>query len=83
VVVFEHEPQKTIGLAFGGTGNTRYATNRVKALNAQAHGALAVLVMAEPNRKHPLTSIAICGSAAVRRNAAAAARWWTMRCTFR
>src|SRR6202042_2466581 len=33
--------------------NTRYATNRVKALNAQAHGAVAVLVMAEPNRRHP------------------------------
>ena len=37
----------------GGTGNTRYATGRVKALNAQAHGALAIIVMAEPNRKHP------------------------------
>ena len=54
VVVFEHEPQETDPASrFGGTGNTRYATNRVKALNAQAHGALAVIVMAEPNRKHP------------------------------
>ncbi|MFC3673071.1 M20/M25/M40 family metallo-hydrolase [Novosphingobium pokkalii] len=54
VVVFEHEPQENDPASrFGGTGNTRYATNRVKALNAQAHGALAVLVMAEPNRKHP------------------------------
>lgn len=54
VVVFEHEPQETDPHSrFNGTGNTRYATTRVKALNAQAHGALAVLVMAEPNRKHP------------------------------
>jgi Zn-dependent M28 family amino/carboxypeptidase len=54
VLVFEHEPQENdVHSRFGGTGNTRYATNRVKALNAQAHGALAMLVMAEPNRKHP------------------------------
>ena len=54
VLVFEHEPQENDPKSrFGGTGNTRYATNRVKALNAQAHGALAVIVMAEPNRKHP------------------------------
>lgn len=54
VVLFEHEPQENDPHSrFGGTGNTRYATNRVKALNAQAHGAVAVVVMAEPNRKHP------------------------------
>ena len=54
VAVFEHEPQETDPHSpFNGTGNTRYATNRVKALNAQAHGAVAVIVMAEPNRKHP------------------------------
>ena len=54
VMVFEHEPQENDPHSrFNGTGNTRYATNRVKALNAQAHGALAVLVIAEPNRKHP------------------------------
>ena len=54
VVLFEHEPQESDPhSAFNGTGNTRYATNRVKALNAQAHGAVAVIVMAEPNRKHP------------------------------
>ncbi|WP_164157879.1 M20/M25/M40 family metallo-hydrolase [Sandarakinorhabdus rubra] len=54
VVLFEHEPQEDDPKSrFGGTGNTRHATNRVKALNAQAHGALAIIVMAEPNRKHP------------------------------
>jgi len=54
VVVFEHEPQENDPHSrFAGTGNTRYATNRMKAVNAQAHGALAVLVVAEPNRKHP------------------------------
>lgn len=54
VVVFDHEPQENDAQSiFNGTGNTRYATIRVKALNAQAHGALAVVVVAEPNRKHP------------------------------
>jgi hypothetical protein len=54
VVVFEHEPQENDAKSrFGGTGNTRHATNRVKALNAQAHGAVALVVVAEPNRKHP------------------------------
>ena len=54
VAVFEHEPQENDPhSSFNGTGNTRNATNRVKALNAQAHGAVAVIVMAEPNRKHP------------------------------
>jgi hypothetical protein len=54
VVVFEHEPQENDPHSrFNGTGNTRYATNRVKALIAQAHGARAVIVVAEPNRKHP------------------------------
>jgi hypothetical protein len=53
-VVFEHEPQENDPHSrFAGTGNTRYATNRMKAVNAQAHGALAVLVVAEPNRRHP------------------------------
>lgn len=54
VLVFEHEPQETDpGSRFGGTGNTRYATSRVKGLIAQAHGAVALLIMAEPNRAHP------------------------------
>lgn len=54
VVVFDHEPQENDAQSiFNGTGNTRYATIRVKALNAQAHGAVAVVVVAEPNRKHP------------------------------
>lgn len=54
VLVFEHEPQENDPTSrFNGTGNTRHATNRVKALAAQARGALALLVMAEPNRKHP------------------------------
>jgi hypothetical protein len=54
VVVFDHEPQENDPASiFNGTGNTRYATSRVKLLNAQAHGAVAVLQVAEPNRKHP------------------------------
>lgn len=52
-LVFDHEPQEDDPASrFNGAGNTRHATSRVKALNAQAHGALAVIVMPEPNRKH-------------------------------
>jgi Zn-dependent M28 family amino/carboxypeptidase len=54
VLIFDHEPQENDPASiFNGTGNTRYATTRVKAMNAQAHGAVAVLIVAEPNRKHP------------------------------
>ncbi|ADW67442.1 M20/M25/M40 family metallo-hydrolase [Granulicella tundricola] len=69
VLIFDHEPQEDDAHSvFNGTGNTRYATARVKVLNAQAHGAVAVLIVAEPNRKH-LTNAersARIGSSAVR-----------------
>ena len=53
VLIFEHEPQeRNPASIFNGTGNTIYATNRIKALNAQKHGAIAVLIAPEPNRKH-------------------------------
>ncbi len=53
VLIFDHEPQETNAKSiFNGLGNTRYATARVKVLNAQAHGAVGVLIVAEPNRKH-------------------------------
>jgi hypothetical protein len=54
VLLFDHEPQENdLAFIFNGTGNTRYATTRVKAMNAQQHGAVGVLILAEPNRKHP------------------------------
>ncbi len=54
VLLFDHEPQENDPHSiFNGTGNTRYATSRVKVLNAQSHGAVGVLLVAEPNRKHP------------------------------
>jgi Zn-dependent M28 family amino/carboxypeptidase len=71
VLVFEHEPQETDPKSiFNGTGNTRYATNRVKILNAQAHGAIGVLIAPEPNRKHPSNQerFARIGGSAVRAN---------------
>jgi hypothetical protein len=53
VVLFDHEPQEDNPKSvFYGVGNTKYATARVKMLNAQAHGAAAVIFMPEPNRKH-------------------------------
>jgi len=70
VVIFDHEPQETDPQSiFNGTGNTRYATTRVKALNAQAHGAVAVVIVAEPNRKHPSNQerVARIGGSATRK----------------
>ena len=52
-LVFEHEPQESNPRSvFNGTGNTRHATNRVKALTAQSRGAVALLVVPEPGRTH-------------------------------
>lgn len=68
-LIFDHEPQETdANSIFNGTGNTRYATTRVKVLNAQAHGAVGVLIVAEPNRKHPSNQerVARIGGSAVR-----------------
>ncbi len=54
VLIFDHEPQEIDSHSvFNGIGNTRYATARVKVRNAQDHGAVGVLIVAEPNRKHP------------------------------
>ena len=52
--MLDHEPQEDDPKSiFNGYGNTLHAASRVKALNAQLHGAVAVMVMNEPNRKHP------------------------------
>jgi hypothetical protein len=54
VLLFDHEPQESDGKSiFSGKGNTRYAGSFVKVRTAQEHGAVAVLIMPEPNRKHP------------------------------
>jgi hypothetical protein len=54
VIVIDHEPQENDPHSiFNGTGSTRYGTGRMKVLNAQKHGAVGVLSMSEPNRKHP------------------------------
>jgi len=54
VLIFDHEPQETDAKSiFNGKGSTRYAGSFVKTLNAQKHGAAAVLMVSEPNRKHP------------------------------
>ena len=54
VLILEHEPQETDPKSiFNGIANTIYSTNRVKVLNAQQHGAIAVLIAPEPNRNHP------------------------------
>jgi peptidase M28-like protein len=54
VLVFEHEPQENDPHSiFNGLGNTRHANALVKMLNAKKHGAIGILFVAEPNRKHP------------------------------
>ncbi len=52
VLVFNHEPQEDDAKSiFNGKGNTRYANARAKMFNAARHGAVAMLVMPDPN--HP------------------------------
>lgn len=54
VLIFDHEPQEdNASSVFSGKGNTRYAGTYVKVRTAQQHGAVAVMLMPEPNRKHP------------------------------
>jgi hypothetical protein len=56
VLVFNHEPQETDEKSiFNGKGNTRYAVARAKMLNAQRHGAIALLIAPDPN--HPQDQI--------------------------
>src|SRR5438094_10313983 len=50
VLIFNHEPQENNpNSIFNGKGNTRYNNATAKALNAQRHGAMAVLATADPN----------------------------------
>ena len=54
VLIFDHEPQESDPKSiFSGKGNTRYAGAYVKVRTAQQHGAVAVLLIPEPNRRHP------------------------------
>lgn len=54
VLIFDHEPQEDNAKSiFSGKGNTRYAGTYVKVRTAQQRGAVAVLLVPEPNRKHP------------------------------
>ncbi len=54
VLILDHEPQEDDAKSvFNGYGNTLHAASRVKTMNAQLHGAVAVLLMNEPNRRHP------------------------------
>ena len=54
VLIFDHEPQENDpDSIFNGIGNTTASNVRLKVLNAQRHGAVGVLIVAEPNRKHP------------------------------
>jgi hypothetical protein len=50
VLIFNHEPQEAdANSIFNGPGNTRYANNNYKAMNAARHAAMAVLITPDPN----------------------------------
>jgi hypothetical protein len=52
VLIFNHEPQEMDARSiFNGSGNSRYNNVTYKVLNAQRHGAVAVITTADPN--HP------------------------------
>jgi hypothetical protein len=52
VLIFNHEPQENNDDSiFNGRGNTRYNNNFFKLMNAQRHGAVAVLSMPDPNHQ--------------------------------
>ena len=51
MLIFGHEPQENDEKSiFNGKGNTRYTNATYKALNAQRHGAVGILSMADPNQ---------------------------------
>lgn len=53
VLIFDHEPQETDPKSvFNGVGETRYGHIRTKMENAIRHGAVGMLVVSEPLRKH-------------------------------
>jgi hypothetical protein len=53
VLVFDHEPQENDPKsAFNGRGFTKHATRRVKAMNAERHGAVGILIADDPLRQH-------------------------------
>jgi Peptidase family M28 len=55
VLVFDHEPREADPTSpFNGTGLTKYAGAWYKTWNAQAHGAVALLLAAEPVNPHRL-----------------------------
>ena len=56
VLVFDHEPQEADPKSiFHGTGFTLHANAWTKTLNAERHGAAALLVVSEPSNPHRST----------------------------
>ena len=65
VLIFNHEPQEAdANSVFNGIGNTRYANNNYKLFNAQSHGAIAVIAMADPKHSGPLRGAPPAGATA-------------------
>lgn len=54
VLVFDHEPRESDPQSpFAGSGLSLYAHSYYKMTNAARHGAVALLLMADPGRTHP------------------------------
>ena len=52
VLIFSHEPQENdANSVFNGKGNTRYLSAMAKVRNAERHGAVAVLILNDPNHE--------------------------------
>jgi hypothetical protein len=65
VVIFNHEPQEAdANSVFNGKGNTRYANNNYKLFNAQRHGAIALVTMADPGHQGPQRGVGGGGAGA-------------------
>jgi hypothetical protein len=59
VLIFNHEPQEgDADSTFNGKGNTRYNNNAYKLMNAQKHGAIALITMPDPDHQGPVRSVA-------------------------
>src|SRR4051794_34894835 len=58
VLIFNHEPQENDTQSiFNGKGNTRHLNLASKLRNAERHGAIAVLTMADPNHEGPVRTV--------------------------
>jgi Peptidase family M28/PA domain len=75
VLIFNHEPQEADdNSVFNGKGNTRYTNNNYKLFNAQKHGAIALVTMADQGHQGPQRGAPAAGGGRGRGQQGAATR---------